>query len=112
MVAASEISAHASAASRFLMASPKLLCACFLGFIALPFILYFAIEFNHHQLEDEGYRNAGIVAEDIGERVGIIETTLKSMITLQNVFADLENSSLIEYAKQISQRRPLRACAP
>lgn len=78
-----------------LRARPRLACAIFLVFFALPFVVFFANLTNHNHFGEQAYRDAGKLTQGIGERIGVINTTIDTLSRLQVVQAALKDEMLV-----------------
>lgn len=89
-----------SAKSAFVL-SPQKLCATFLLLFALPALIFTTNALNVHLLDDHVRQNANTVSQDVGERIGVINTVLASMAGLHNVSTELDNDKLLRFSNDL-----------
>ena len=80
---------------------PHFLCICFLVLLAIPAVIYTANSLNLNQLQDKAKLNASTIAHGVGERIGVINTVLASLVGLHDVGTDLDNDKLLRFSNEI-----------
>jgi len=90
-----------SAACEALFDSPKILCFAFVILCALPTVFFTASNLSIQQLEDQAQQDAITISQHIGERIGIINTVLASMVGLQDVTSDVDHDKLLQFFDDI-----------
>ena len=90
-----------TAAIKTLMDSPRILCAVFLLFVAIPLVINTANGFNSYQFENRIQQNANTISQDVGERIGVINTVLASLVGLHDVSDDLDDAKLLRFSADV-----------
>ncbi|MFK7997643.1 MAG: EAL domain-containing protein [Granulosicoccus sp.] len=90
-----------SALYQTLTLSPKHLCAAFLLLVAIPAVFFAANKLNLHALEDRTRHTTDATSQHVGERIGVINTLLASMVGLQNAYPDLDSEKLLRFSNTI-----------
>ena len=83
------------------MDSPRILCTVFLLFFAIPIVIYTANALNLNQWENRVRQNANTISQDVGERIGVINTVLGSLVGLHDISNDLDNDKLLRFSDDI-----------
>lgn len=88
-------------AANALKNSPRALCTAFLLLFAIPLCIYLTNKFTLQQLDERIQQSNNAISQDVGERIGVINTVLASMAGLQEVSIDLNNDRLLRFSEDI-----------
>ncbi len=67
----------------------------------MPTLIFTTNALNVHHLDDQARKSANSVSQDVGERIGVINTVLASLAGLHDVSTDLDNDKLLRFSDDI-----------
>ncbi len=88
-------------AAQALMGSPRSLCAVFLLFFAIPIAIYTSNEYNLQHFEDRVQQSTNTISQNVGKRIGVINTVLASMASLNDASSLQDNDRLLRFFDDI-----------
>ena len=69
-------------------------------------IVYGVVTVNLHEQRNRAALTANTIAQNFGERIGIINTVLASMVGLHDISSEIENENLMRFSQEILSNAP------